>query len=121
MHSISCCQGIVCFQSSEILSNDVLSYNQSWVYSGVALIPFQVYFRSGVEAICSTPGSGLVIPFFNKNYSVPQLPSTLLHGVEHLYSKILLRNGVERSSGVGVDSYTQYKTCNNYYLTLFIR
>ena len=37
----------------------------------------------------------------------------LLHGVEHLYSKILLRNRVERSSGVGVDPYTQYKTASD--------
>ena len=39
------------------------------------------------------------------NYS-----TTLLHGVEDLYSKILLRSGVERSSGVGVDPYTRHKT-----------
>ena len=30
---------------------------QSWVYSGVALIPFQVYSRSGVDGFCSTPRS----------------------------------------------------------------
>ena len=41
------------------------------------------------------------------NYS-----TTLLRGVEHLYSKILFRNGVERSSGVGVDPYIQYKTAD---------
>ena len=40
--------------------------------------------------------------------------TTLLHGVEHLNSKILLQNGVERSSGVGVDPYTQYKTATTY-------
>ena len=36
--------------------------------------------------------------------------AALLHGVEHLYSKILLRNRVERGSGVGVDPYTRSKT-----------
>ena len=41
----------------------------------------------------------------NKFFSICSTP-----GVEQLYSKILLRNGVERSSGVGVDPYTQYKT-----------
>ena len=34
--------------------------NQSWVYSGVALIPFQAYSRSGVDPICSTPRSRVV-------------------------------------------------------------
>ena len=40
---------------------------QSWVYSGVALIPFQVYSRSGVDPDCSTPWSRIyaarLIPF----------------------------------------------------------
>ena len=34
-----------------------IPFKQSWVYSGVALIPFQVYSRSGVELHCSTPWS----------------------------------------------------------------
>ena len=42
-------------------------FNQSWVYSGVALIPFQVYSRSGVDPDCSTPWSRIyaarLIPF----------------------------------------------------------
>ena len=48
----------------------------------------------------------------NKFFSICSTP-----GVEYLYSKILLRNGVERSSGVGVDPYTQYKT--DYQLSWF--
>ena len=44
--------------------------------------------------------------------------TTLLHGVEHLYSRILLRKRVERSSGVGVYPYTQYKTGWEAYLLL---
>ena len=40
---------------------------QSWVYFGVALIPFQVYSRSGVDTDCSTPWSRIyaarLIPF----------------------------------------------------------
>ena len=44
-----------------------MTYNQSWVYSGIALIPFQVYSRSGVDPDCSTPWSrtyaARLIPF----------------------------------------------------------
>ena len=56
----------------------------------------------GVEVASSTPVER------NKFFSICSTP-----GVEQLYSKILLRNGVERSSGVGVDPYTQYKTVPN--------
>ena len=56
----------------------------------------------GVEVASSTPVER------NKFFNICSTP-----GVEQLYSKILFRNGVERSCGVGVDPYTQYKTdCN---------
>ena len=54
----------VMFNFSKILR---FTSNQSWVYSGVALIPFQVYSRSGVDLDCSTPWSRIyaarLIPF----------------------------------------------------------
>ena len=63
---------------------------------------FQTSEEIGVEE-----GSSTLVER-NKFFSIYSTP-----GVEYLYSKILLRNGVERSSGVGVDPYTQYKTgCN---------
>merc|ERR1711963_78158 len=44
-----------------------ITLKQSWVYSGVALIPFQVYSRSGVDPDCSSPWSRIyaarLIPF----------------------------------------------------------
>ncbi len=52
--------------SNSVLFCD-LCVRQSWVYSGVALIPFQVYSRSGVDPDCSTPWSRIyaarLIPF----------------------------------------------------------
>ena len=87
----------------------VYNTNQSWVYSGVVPIPFQVYSRSGVDPMCSTPWSRVVEYIFRCLVNL-LCSTTLLHGVEHLYSKILLWNGVERSSGVEEDPYTQYKT-----------
>ena len=60
---------------------------------------FQTSEEIGVEVASSTPVER------NKFFSICSTP-----GVEQLYSKILLRNRIERSSGVGVDPYTQYKT-----------
>ena len=52
---------------SRNLKMELIPLNQSWVYSGVALIPFQVYSRSGVDPDCSTPWSRIyaarLIPF----------------------------------------------------------
>ena len=60
---------------------------------------FQTSEEIGVEVASSTPGER------NKFFSICSTP-----GVEQFYSKILLRNGVEPSSGVGVDPCTQYNT-----------
>ena len=38
-----------------VLSILSVSSNQSWVYSGVALIPFQANSRSGLDPLYSTP------------------------------------------------------------------
>ena len=60
---------------------------------------FQTSEEIGVEVASSTPVER------NKFFSIFSTPK-----VEHLYTKILLRNGVEQSSGVEVDPYTRYKT-----------
>ena len=60
---------------------------------------FQTSEEIGVEVASSTPVER------NNFFSICSTP-----GVEQFYSKILLRNGVERNSGVGVDPCTQYKT-----------
>ena len=64
------CWPLGLYQGSAILSVAVRNRNtgkQSCVYSGVALIPFQVYSRSGVDPDCSTPWSRIyaarLIPF----------------------------------------------------------
>ena len=76
------------------------------VYYGVVPIPFQVYSRGGVDPICSTAWSRVVEELFRSLLKL-LCSTTLLHGVEHLYSKILLQNGIERSSGVGVNPSTR--------------
>ena len=63
---------------------------------------FQTLEETGVEEGSSTPVER------NKFFSIYSTP-----GVEQLYSKILLRNGVERSSGIGVNAYTRHKTGDN--------
>ena len=58
---------------------------------------FKQLEETGVEWYPSTPLERITFEAY-----------VLLHGVEHVYSKILLQSGVERSSGVGVDPYTHY-------------
>ena len=60
----SACQGKEDGSTSALY---VVVSDQSWVYSGVALISFQIYSRSGVDPHCSTPWSrtyaARLIPF----------------------------------------------------------
>ena len=59
-----------------------LKLNQSWVYSGVALITFQVYSRSGVDCMCST--------LWSRTYAVSLIPFHWSRGVS-FYSGPLRR------------------------------
>ena len=62
---------------------------QSWVYSGVALIPFQVYSRSGVDPLCSTPWS--------RTYAARLIPFHWSRGVS-FYSGLLQRLNFSRQN-----------------------